>query len=98
MIKATLVVHDKTLMQNRIFDSKLDVKACDERLFKYIVLKKEFIKQNIELCAQDIYPVGESKYKIYLDAILLPLNHANKLNTYLIILEPPSVLTTNFKN
>lgn len=97
MIKATLVVYDKTLLQNRIFDSKLDVEAHDGRLFKYIALKKEFSKQNIELCTQDIYPVGESKYNIYLDTILLPLNHANKLNTYLIILEPPSVLTTNFK-
>ena len=47
MIKATLVVYDKTLLQNRIFDSKLDVEAHDGRLFKYIALKKEFSKQNL---------------------------------------------------
>ena len=97
MIKATLVVNDKTLLQNRIFDSKLDIEAHDGRLFKYIILKKEFSKHNIELCTQDINPVEKSKYNIYLDTISLPVNHANKLNNFLIILEPPSVLKTNFK-
>jgi len=90
---AKIVVEDY-YQKGKIFSSELNYSFFDGRLSKYIELKKYFTKFNIDLVTQDQTNDKDCKFSIYLDTYLLP-NSSEELN-YLIILEPPSVLPTNF--
>lgn len=90
---AKIIVEDY-YQNGKIFSNELNDSLFDGRLSKYIELKNYFNKFNIDLVTQDQSNDKVCKFNIYLDTHFLPKSPED-LN-YLIILEPPSVLPSNF--
>jgi len=81
---------------NIVFNDKLNVSKFEGRTYKHIKLKESFERFGIDLSTQDINSVNDSDIVIYNDMPdKFPSDH-NKNKSYLIIYEPPSVLTRNF--
>ena len=93
MIKASIVV-DKPYLNDRLFNPELNDKLFDGRGYKYIILKNELKKYNIDLSTHDINSPEISDIVIYIDTNKLPINYSKK--NYLLLIEPPSVLPNNF--
>ena len=88
-IYGTLYV-EKYYLNNKIFSKELNEKPLF-KLSKYIYLKEEFKKNNIELHTQDIIPPEKSDFTIYLDYNPNPKGKKN----YLIVREPPTIIPDN---
>lgn len=88
-IKGTFFV-DKNYLNNRIFCEDFN-KNKNYSLSKYIAVKKEFEKLNIEIHTQDILPETVSDFTIYLDFLKKPVGRKN----YLIVREPPIIIPEN---
>ena len=76
-IKGTFFV-DKNYLNNRIFCEDFN-KNKNYSLSKYIAVKKEFEKLNIEIHTQDILPETVSDFTIYLDFLKKPVGRKNYL-------------------
>jgi len=95
MITAALIV-DKDYSDNKIFDKRLNNSIFDGRAYKYIKLKEELEKYNIDLITYDLCTNIKPDIYIYLDSV-------NRIKTdpakqkFLIIIEPPSVYKANHR-
>lgn len=87
--KGTFFV-DKTYLDDRIFNEEIN-KRENYRLSKYIEVKKEFERLDVEIHTQDILPEAESDFTIYLDFLKKP----NAKKSYLIVREPPIIIPDN---
>ena len=88
-IKGTFFVEDYYL-NDKIFCEILNEQK-QYSLSKYIAVKEEFKKSNIELHTQDILPESDSDFTIYLDFLKPP--KAKK--SYLIVREPLIIIPDN---
>ena len=89
MKKGILFVESK-YFKNKIFCEKNNQKN-HFKYSKYIELKKEFERNKISLCTQDIYSFKEADFVIYLDFKKRPQGK----NNYLIVREPPAIIPEN---
>ena len=81
MIKASIVV-DKPYLNDRLFNPELNDKLFDGRGYKYIILKNELKKYNIDLSTHDINSPEISDLVIYIDTNKLPINYSKKTIYY----------------
>lgn len=88
-IKGTFYV-DQKYLNNKIFCEDLN-KNTNYSHSKYIEVRKEFKKLNIEIHTQDILPENTSDFTIYLDFIKRPVCKKK----YLIVREPPIIIPEN---
>tara|TARA_B100001059_G_scaffold235120_1_gene279769 strand:+ start:901 stop:1890 length:990 start_codon:yes stop_codon:yes gene_type:complete len=79
------VVCEPYYRKNRIFD-KTNISTA-----KYLDIKREFNKRNIELFTEDILPETEADFSIYID-YKRPININNN---YLIVVEPQTIIKRN---
>jgi hypothetical protein len=93
MKKACLVVSEY-LMQNKVFDSRLQRDNCTD---KYIKLKKAMRFEGYELNTQDINRIEDSEIVIYASEIPEKLPDAtSKRKSYLILSESPFICPDNY--
>ena len=88
-IKACLFVENR-FTKNQIFSQSLNAQV-NFRFSKYILLKKIFHDNGIELCTQDINTEQDSKFTIYIDHLSEPKSAIN----YLIVNEPEIIIKKN---
>ena len=90
-ICGTLIV-EKQLLNDKIFSNELN-KNLHFKHSKYIAIKEEFKKYDIEIHTQDILPEEKSSFSIYLDYDPKPKGGKN----YLIVREPPTIIKENHR-
>ena len=90
-ICGTLIV-EKQLLNDKIFSNELN-KNLHFKHSKYIAIKEEFKKYDIEIHTQDILPEEKSSFSIYLDYDPKPKGEKN----YLIVREPPTIIKENHR-
>lgn len=94
MIKGAILVSN-SLLKNKIFDAKLNINKYDGRLYRFITLKKELQKNNIELLTQDFFLNENPDFCIYLDDIEKKRFNLPISKKFLLVFEPPNIIPHN---
>lgn len=84
-----------TLLKNKIFDKRLNNDKYDGRLYRFITLKKELQKHNIELLTQDFFLNENPDFCIYIDDIERKRFDLPISKKFLLVFEPPTIITSN---
>lgn len=93
-MKGAIIV-SKDLLRNNIFDEHLNVYKYDGRTYRFITLREELQRNNIDLHTQDFFKNKKPDFAIFLDDIYKDDFNLSISKKFLIAFEPPIILNSN---